>query len=304
MLKDPKARGSRGMNTTTTQATESPVSDALKVLDQGVANLIATDGWKNYLRVQAQFHQYSFNNTLWLMIQGLQRDVAVSRFAGFQTWKKMGRYVRAGEKSFKVLAPCGYKRTVEKEDGSKEEKFGVRGFKVASTFDISQTEGPDLPEVAHQLQGSDETARETFTRLADWSGARGVPISREVTGGSNGYYLRSDNRIAVSDNLSDIHALKTLCHEVAHSILHATDEGDSRETKEVEAESTAFVVMTALGFDTSDYSFGYVAVWSKGSKEAVRAVAGRVQKTAHEILDALSKTPLADRLDRIEAALA
>ena len=290
--------------TTETQAAESPVSDALRALDQGVANLIATDGWRDYLRAQAQFHQYSFNNVLWLMLQGLQRNVSVSRFAGFQTWKKMGRFVRAGEKSFKVLAPCGYKRTVEKEDGTKEERFGVRGFRVVSTFDVSQTEGKDLPEIASLIQGSDETARETYARLATWSETRGVRVSREKSDGSNGYYSRSGNRIVVSDTLGDIHALKTLCHEVAHSILHATDEGDSRETKEVEAESTAFVVMTALGFDTSDYSFGYVAVWSKGSKEAVRAVAGRVQKTAHEILDVLSKTPLADRLDRIEAALA
>lgn len=266
------------------------VQDALKVLDAGVASLIASEGWTNYLKAQARLTRYSFNNTFWLLLQGIERDCQVSQCAGFQAWKKLGRQVRAGEKSFKVLAPCSYKRSIEKSDGTTEEKTGVYGFRIVSVFDVSQTDGDPLPTVATEILGSDETARAIFAQLSRWSEARGVPVSRENTGSAGGFFSRSDTRIAVSDTAGDIQALKTLVHEVAHSILHATDEGDTRETKEVEAESTAFVVLQALGLDTSGYSFGYVAVWSKGSKEAVRAVANRVQKTARTILDALSET--------------
>jgi antirestriction protein ArdC len=287
---------------TTTESTVS-VSDALKTLDNGVANLIASDGWVSYLKTQAVFHHYSSNNVLWLLLQSAARSVAPTQFAGFQTWKKLGRSVRKGEKSFKVLAPCSYKRTVEKDNGETEERRGIAGFRVVSVFDLSQTDGEALPEIARPLSG-DDGATEIFAQLAAWSDARGVSVTRGNTGSTFGYFSREARQIVVSNASSGRHALKTLVHEIAHSILHATDEGDSRETKEVEAESTAFVVLHALGLDSSDYSFGYIAAWSKGSKEIVRGVAARVQKTAHTILDALSKTPAADRLNKIEAALA
>ena len=276
--------------------TNSPVVEALKTLEAGVEKLIASEGWVNYLKTQAAFHNYSFNNAFWLLLQGVTREVNVSRCAGFQTWKKLGRFVRKGETSFKVLAPCTYKREVEKSDGSIEEKSGVCGFRIVSVFDVSQTDGAELPEVCTKLQGQDETARETFVKLAAWSAARGVQVTRESAKGANGFYSRVESRIVVESTLSDIQALKTLAHEVAHSILHSTDEGDSRETKEVEAESTAFVVLHALGVNASDYSFGYIATWSKGSKEAVRAVAGRVQKTAHTILEALAVEAVEEKL--------
>jgi hypothetical protein len=264
------------------ETTLTPVQEALKTLEAGVATLIASEGWESYLKTQAQFHNYSFNNVLWLAIQGHQRDVNVSKVAGFQSWKKLGRFVKKGATSFKVLAPCTYKREV---DG--EEKFGISGFKCVSVCDTSKTDGAELPEILHLLEGSSEQARATYALLATWSANRGVQVTREDTGAVNGSYCRTSGTIQVSDKLSDVQALKTLAHEVAHSLLHSTEEGDSRETKEVEAESTAFVVLHALGIDAADYSFGYVASWSKGSKEAVRAVAGRVQKTAHAILEAI-----------------
>ena len=268
--------------------TESPVSLALKSLDEGVETLIRSEGWEAYLKAQAKFHNYSFNNTIWLTIQGSQRAVDVSRFAGFQTWKSLGRQVVAGAKSFKVLAPISYKKEVKNADGSTETKNGCGGFRVVSVFDISQTDGEPLAEVCQNLEGESSLANETFTKLAAWSAARGVTVTREHASGANGYYIRSEARIVVDDKLEGTQALKTLAHEVAHSLLHSTDEGDTRETKEVEAESTAFVVLSALGIDASGYSFGYIASWSRGSKVTVKAVAGRVQKAAHQILEALA----------------
>lgn len=274
----------------------NPVAEAFETLNAGVESLIKSEGWEKYLTAQAVFHHYSFNNAMWLMLQGMERGVDVSRFAGFQTWKKLGRFVQAGEKSFKVLAPMSYKREVEREDGSTETRFGIRGFKVVSVFDVSQTDGKALPEVTHKLEGSTEFAVETYAKLAAWSASRGVPVSRESAGGANGFYSRIESKIVVDEKLSDVQALKTLAHEVAHSLLHSTDEGDSRETKEVEAESTAFVVLHALGVNASDYSFGYIATWSKGDKEAVKAVANRVQKTAKTILDVLTAEAAEEKL--------
>ena len=267
--------------------TTNPVKQAFEVLNQGVTDLIKSEGWETYLTAQATLHNYSFHNAFWLMIQGSQREVRVSHFAGFQSWKKLDRHVKKGEVSFKVLAPCSYKREVEKDEGSSETVSGIAGFKVVSVFDVSQTDGKPLPVIAKTLTEESTEARATFAKLAAWSVSRGVSVTREDAKGPNGFYSRTDNRIVVDEKLSDVQSLKTLAHEVAHSILHATDEGDSRGTKEVEAESTAFVVLHALGFNSGEYSFGYIASWSEGKPEAVKAVATRVQKAAKQILDVL-----------------
>lgn len=259
----------------------SPLKEAMNVIEAGVQNLLASESWVEYLRTQATFHRYSFQNTIWLMVQAADRGVPVSRFAGYETWKKLGRQVRKGEKSFRVLAPCFYK---ERSEATGEEVKIIGGFRTVPVFDISQTEGDEIPDIVTLLDGSSDELREAFEALVKFSAKRGVPVIRKPLAPENGYFSREQNHIAVHSGLSDLHALKTLCHEVAHSILHATDEGSSRSTKEVEAESTAFVVMHALGLDTSDYSFGYVASWSNGDTRVIRGVAERVQKAAKEIL--------------------
>lgn len=265
------------------------VQDAMAVLDKGVADMISSEGWVEYLRTQAKFHQYSMHNCLWLMMQAMARGVDVSRFAGFQTWKSLDRHVRKGEKSFKVLAPCSYKREVELADGTTEEVRGIRGFRVVSVFDVSQTDGAPLATLVKELDSSSEAAKGSYDKLVAWLTSKGVTVAREsLSGGVYGYYSRTAARIVVDASLSDVQALKTLCHEVGHFLLHSTDDDASRETAEVEAESSAFVILSALGYDTGDYSFGYIAKWSKGSKEIVRGVATRVQKTARTVLEVLS----------------
>ena len=263
------------------------IEEAHKALETGLAAMVAGDDWKKYLEVQSRFHSYSFGNVLWLMFQAMIRGVEVRRFAGYRTWQSLGRQVRKGEKAFAVLAPMKYKRTVEK-DGVEQEVFGIRGFRVESTFDVSQTDGEELPEAVTKLEGTSEEIQASFDKLAAWSKARGVPVSRESTGTSaNGYFERS-GRIVVRPDLTDLQALKTLVHEIAHSLLHADIEDcHSRSYMEVEAESTAFVVMNVLGYDSSSYSFGYVASWSDGDTKLVKTVGERVQKTAKTIITAL-----------------
>lgn len=257
--------------------------EAQKALQTGVANLVASDGWKDYLKAQAQFRNYSFQNVLWLLLQAGARGITPQRFAGYNTWQALGRQVRKGETSFKVLAPCGYKK---RDEETGEETFRLRGFRVVSTFEVSQTEGAALPEAVQKLQGSGEELQAAFARIEKFNKSRGITLERRpnLDGGANGIYRRLNREILIDSTLSDLQALKTLAHETAHSILHDSDDGNSRETKEVEAESTAFVVLHALGLNSAEYSLGYIAHWSKGDTKLIQDVAGRVQKAAKQIL--------------------
>ena len=264
--------------------------EAQKALQNGVANLVSSEGWQDYLKAQSRFHNYSFQNVLWLLAQGIARDVNVSRFAGYNTWQALGRQVRKGETSFKVLAPCGYKKL---DESTGEEVFRLRGFKVVSTFDVSQTEGEPLPEPIKKLEGSGEDLQAAYAKIEKFNTTRGLTVERRANldGGANGFYNRMNREIVIDSALSDLQSLKTLCHETAHSILHDSDDGNSRATKEVEAESTAFVVMHALGLDSAEYSLGYVAHWAKGDAKLIQDVAVRVQKAAKQILALFEVAP-------------
>ena len=262
--------------------TNDKLTEAQAALTAGIKNLVDSDGWKTYLESQARFHNYSFSNVMWLLAQGAARGVSVSQFAGYQTWLNLGRQVRKGETSFRVLAPCGYKKL---DESTGEESFRIRGFKAVPTFDISQTEGAPIPEIVTKLQGSSDELKTAFATVAKSCEARGLKVERkELNGSANGYFSRTEKAIVVDSSLSDLQAFKTLCHETAHSLLHDSDEGDSRGTKEVEAESTAFVVLHALGLNSAEYSLGYVAVWANGNLKLVQDVANRVQKTAKTIV--------------------
>lgn len=274
--------------------TENPLAAAHANLVTSVEALIATNGWEAHLKTQAAFHNYSFQNILWLACQAAERGINPVRFAGFNTWKKLGRSVQKGQKSFKVLAPVIVKRSV-KEEGSapgvnEATATVLRGFRVVSTFELSQTSGAPLPELCHKLQGTSEEILASYQKIASFAVGRGWSVSKEDTGLANGSCSPSDKAIRISPTLSDLQALKTLCHEVAHSILHADDLGShGAAEREVEAESVAYVVLNALGFDSASYSFGYVASWSGGSVEMVKKTGERVQRAAKTILDAIGK---------------
>jgi antirestriction protein ArdC len=273
------------------------LQEAQQALQNGLANLVSTEGWKDYLRAQARFHNYSFQNVIWLTCQAMARGVHATRFAGYQTWRGLGRNVRKGETSFKVLAPCGYKG-VDKATG--EEVYRVRGFRVASTFELSQTDGEPLPEPVKKLEGSSEELRAAFAKVEKYNTSRGLTVVRETLNGPNGLYNRLNREIKLDSSLSDLQAFKTLCHETAHSLLHNSDEGDSRATKEVEAESVAFVVCHALGIDSAEYSLGYVAHWANGDMKLVQDVAVRVQKTA-KIIVALFEVKSEENAEEVAA---
>ena len=198
--------------------------------------------------------------------------------AGCGKWRdEFERHVKRGEKGIKILAPAPYKvkREVEKTDPDtgkpvmEEKEVTIPSFKVVSVFDVSQTEGKEIPNLsADALTGNIEQYEDFFRALELTSP---VPVEFEnITSGAHGYYDNAEKRIAINEGESELQTVKTLIHEIAHAKLHDIDltaalgeqNIPNRRTREVEAESVAYTVCQHFGLDTSDYSFGYIAGWS------------------------------------------
>ena len=287
-------------------------------LEQGIAELFDSERYREYLKVMSKFHNYSFNNTLLIAMQ----KPDASLVAGFSAWKNnFGRNVMKGQKGIKIIAPSPYKVKQEMKkidphtqqpiigkDGkpvTEEKEITIPAYKVVSVFDVSQTEGKELPDIAvDELTGDVERYRDFFAALEKTSP---VPIGFEqIPGSSHGYYHLEDKRIAIQEGMSELQTLKTAIHEIAHAKLHDIDlnapENEQqprvdRRTREVEAESVAYTVCQHYGLDTSDYSFGYVAGWSSGrelselksSLETIRSAAAEIINSIDETLAELSK---------------
>ncbi len=251
----------------------------LDILTQGIESLTTSDAWRAHLEVQGRFHRYSFSNALLISSQ----DPGATRVAGFTAWKKLGRAVRKGERALWILAPMTGRRA-RSDDG--EERRPIVGFRPVPVFDVAQTDGEPLPEVCRNLRGDDP--RSCFGLLVARAGRLGYTVeTTELPGSTNGDCAFARRRIRVEGRNEPAQQVKTLAHELAHALLH---EGtDDRVLAELEAESAAFVVCRTLGFDTSDYSFGYVACWAGGGPEAVARVkssGARIQRAASAILEA------------------
>ena len=282
-------------------------------LEQGIKELFESERYKEYLRVMSKFYNYSFNNTLLIAMQ----KPDASYVAGFNAWKNnFQRNVIKGEKGIRILAPAPFKvkREMEKldpqtqqpiigKDGkpvTEEQEVTIPAFKVVSVFDVSQTEGKELPNIGvDELTGDVEQYKDFFAALERTSP---VPIGFEkIESGAHGYYHLEEKRIAIDEGMSELQTLKTAIHEVSHAKLHDIDLNapkdeqqvrPDRRTREVEAESVAYTVCQHYGLDTSDYSFGYVAGWSsgkeltelKGSLETIRSAANEIINSIDEHL--------------------
>ena len=272
-------------------------------LETGIMDLFESDRFQAYLDTMARFHNYSFNNTILIAMQGGQL------VAGYNKWRdEFRRNVKKGEKGIKIFAPAPYKvkkevpkldeqgQPVRDKDGNtvtEQKEIQVPAFKIVSVFDVSQTEGEPLPSLGvEELTGDVERYQDFFKALEQTSP---VPMAFEdIPGGSHGYYHLTEKRIAIQENMSELQTLKTAIHEIAHAKLHAIDpeapaaeqqnRPDSR-TREVQAESVAYTVCQHYGLDTSDYSFGYVAGWSSGKDlKELKASLETIRATAHELI--------------------
>jgi len=284
------------------------VQELTDKLEQGLQDLFNSDSYRNYLSTMSKFHNYSFNNTLLIAMQKPDATLV----AGYKAWQKnFERHVNKGEKAIRILAPAPYKIKEERDkidpvtqellldkDGNpqKEEvEITIPAFRAVSVFDVAQTDGKPIPELAAKELLSDVEGYQDMIRAVE--AISPVPIElEEIAGDSKGYYDREAKRIAVQENMSESQTLKTMIHEVAHSKLHSKEvEQDEqmrkdRNTKEVEAESIAYTVCQHFGVDTSDYSFGYIAGWSSGrDTKELRASMDTIRRTASELITGIEE---------------
>lgn len=264
-----------------TQRTSAQVLDQLRA---GIATLTSSEKWTQWLDAQQRFHKYSFGNTLLI---ALQRPDA-THVAGFRTWLQLGRHVRKGEKGIVILAPIAPRIRVQDESGDEQVIAGpAQRFRTAYVFDVTQTDGDELPTVADRLQGDDPD--ETYTRLRGVATSIGSTVEEDyLDSGVNGDCNHTKRHICVEVRNEPAQQVKTLSHELAHAILHGESFKASREVVELEAESVAYIVCQSLGLDSSAYSFGYVASWAGGGREAIKAITvsgQRIVRATRQILD-------------------
>ena len=285
------------------------ITEITQQLEEGIQNLFESAAYKTWLDTMSRFHDYSLNNTL--LIASQKPDATL--VAGYTAWQKtFGRQVNKGEKAIRILAPAPYKRMAEVDkvnpetgeiltnpDGSyaKETKeIVVPAFKVVSVFDVSQTEGRELPTLGVDELTGDVEQYDRFLEALKQSCP--VPIAFEqIPTGAKGYFHTVENRIALQENMSQVQTVKTLIHEMAHQKLHSidpkvTDPNEpklSRNSKEVEAESVAYTICKHFGIDSSDYSFAYIAGWSKGKDTPeLKASLNRIRSVANDMITEIS----------------
>lgn len=258
-------------------------------LQDAVAEIVSGDDWKRMLKIASKFHRYSFNNHLMIFLQRPDATVV----AGFNRWKSLGRFVKKGEKGIAIFAPCRYKTKVETDGVEEQTVQQIRGFRVVHVFDISQTEGDELPDLdAVRPKLLDADAPEgIWDALVSQAEAAGFEVIRNQRGSENGYCDFSSKQIAVRPDVAPAQAIKTLIHELGHALLHSEELPRSKEVAEVEVESVAYIVCDAIGLDSGDYSFAYVARWSDGATDLLKETGERVIACAQTILTSLTRIP-------------
>ncbi|SUO26277.1 PBECR4 domain-containing protein [Streptococcus pneumoniae] len=270
-------------------------------LKEGMKNYLDSEQFKSFLDTMSKFHNYSLNNIHFLKMQ----NPNVSQVASFNKWKTdFERTVKKGSKALKIWVPYQVKTKISanqnelsfspSENEMEEKEVTVTRFKLGNVFDVSQTKGKDLPKAINELTGSVKDYEDLYRAAKAVSMDNQVSISFEEIKreGANGYYSPNENRIVISKGLKgQEHILKTIFHEMAHSDLHRgtnAQYGDDQYRKqELQAESVAYVVANHFGFDTSSYSFGYLAIWAKdknGFEDMVEQLQ-IVQKEAKSLID-------------------
>ena len=298
------------------QSNKDRIKEITAGIEQGIKELFESDRYRKYLTTMSRFHKYSLNNVM--LIHSQRPDATL--VAGFNKWKNsFGRHVKKGEKGIQILAPTPYKIKVEKEkldpdtklpmidengDPVTEEKeVSIPMFKVVSVFDVSQTEGKPLPQLAYSLSGAVEHYEEFMEALKRTST---VPIKVEHTDKNvDGFFDLSNQSITIQAGMSEIQTVCAVIHEIAHSRLHnydhmteVADDGETlltpaekdRHTEEVEAESISYAVCQYFGIETSENSFGYIASWSQGKElKELRTSLETINRTSSELISGFEK---------------
>lgn len=293
------------------QTNKDRMREIVDSIENGIKELFESDKYRKYLATMSRFHRYSVNNT---MLIYMQRPDA-THVAGFNKWRdQFGRNVLKGEKGIRIIAPTPYKKKVEEiktdpetnapvldADGKaiiEEKEIRIPMFKVVSVFDVSQTAGKPLPQLAADLSGNVQQYEVFMEALR-----RASPVPMEikpVARDTDGFFSIKAQSITIRAGMSEVQTVCAVVHEIAHAKLHdyehmteLADDGEtilapgekSRNTEEVEAESISYAVCQYYGIETGENSFGYIATWSKGKElKELRASLETINKTASELI--------------------
>jgi pcfD len=284
-------------------------------MKEGVKNYFDSDTYKAFLNTMSKLNNYSLNNLFLIVAQ----NPKASAVASFKAWKSFDRHVKKGEKALKIWAPYQVTRKDEKGKpvlNKKGQEVKDARFRLVPVFDVSQTEGKELPQPVYELEGTHQDYANLYRAAKETAAAKGIAfeISKEPME-AHGFYSPTDSKIVIRAGMSERETLSTIFHEMAHADLHNPKslEGQhlTRTTKELQAESVAYVVANHYGLDTSSYSFGYLAGWSKepDSLADLEAQLSIVQQEAKDLIQRLdtafekyqskevSKDPLSQKLE-------
>ena len=247
-------------------------------LETGTKELFNSERYQNYLTTFAKFTSYSINNSILIYLQNPDATLV----AGYKAWEtKFNRHVKKGEKGIVILAPMRFKKDPDDEDSEEYIRF-----RTTTVFDVSQTEGEELPifspvSVVKDVKGYQKIFT-VLAKLTDYK-IEFKALAKDTCKGTCNF---ATHTITIKKGMSESENLSTLIHEIAHSILHE-DKYSSRNQAEVEAESVAFVVSTFLGLDTSEYSFPYIVGWEENNVSLLRQSLQRIKTTANSLITQL-----------------
>jgi antirestriction protein ArdC len=262
---------------------KSKTQELFEEVKAGVSRIQGSDEWKAWLDANSKFWKYSFHNQ---MLIWLQKPNA-SRVAGYKTWLDLGRHVKKGEHGIFIFAPRLVKVPIKKMDEKEELVPVVKGFVPVAVFDISQTEGKELPTIYHPLKGA--TPVGLLERLLQFSESKGFRVKFDETPEGVYGFVTAEKEIVLKSGEEPAQSANTFCHEIAHAFLGHIGSGLSRDEKELEAETTAWILCRNLGLETSSSSFAYLAHWSAGPErdKKLEAAAINACATAQLILKGL-----------------
>lgn len=320
-------------NTDVTEVTENQqtekktnkqrLKDITDSIENGIKELFNSDKYKQYLQTMSRFHRYSVNNQMLIYMQ----KPNATHVAGFNKWRdQFERNVKKGEKGIKIIAPTPYKKKIEEtkldpdtklpmlDDNGKEIKvekeIQIPMFRVVSVFDVSQTAGKPLPQLASDLSGNVQNY-DAFVEAIRRSAS--VPVTFEpIDSNTDGYFSLDEQKIVIRDNMSEVQTVSALLHELAHSKLHnrkdeQVKDGEqpeetakiNRNTEEVQAESISFAVCAYYGIKTDENSFGYIASWSNGKElKELKESLEVINKTSSKMITDIDKNYAEIRKER------
>ena len=286
-------------------------------IEQGIKELFQSDKYAEYLRTMSRFHSYSVRNTILIH---MQRPDATA-VAGFNAWKnKFQRHVKKGEKGITILAPTPFKKKIEEKkldpvtqapvvdaNGNviiEEKEIEIPMFRPVKVFDVSQTEGKPLPQLASPLTGDVQNYEIFMEALRRTSP---VPIDfKPLEPHLDGFFSSDSQSITLREEMSEVQTICAAVHEITHSLLHnrekerlsaaaGTEQAEKvkpkdRNTEEVEAESVSYAVCQYYGIETGENSLGYIATWSKDrSLPELKASLDTIGKTANALITSIDR---------------